>query len=94
MCLSGCVSRVDELYAFFIQWSPNIEADKEGFVVVNQNISAHMSEASLSEPRLLRTASFSKDWEVRTSTEGYCKTARTGRSADDLIHKNRPRYDL
>ena len=71
VCLSGCVSvsmsvyRVDELYAFFIQWSPNVEADDEGFVVVSENISAQMSEPSPSEPRLLRSASINKDWEVR-----------------------------
>ena len=56
--------RIDELYAFFIQWSPNIEADAEGFVVVNENICSHLSETSLNEPQLLRTASISKDWEV------------------------------
>ena len=66
VCLSICVClcRVDELYAFFIQWSLNIEADEEGFVVVNERISAHTSEPSLNEPHLLRSASISKDWEV------------------------------
>ena len=58
VCL--CLCRVDELYAFFIQWSPNISADDEGFVVVNKNISSPTTE-----PRLLRSASISKDWEVR-----------------------------
>ena len=62
VCLFVC--RIDELYAFFIQWSPNIDADAEGFVVVNENISSHLSETSLNEPQLLRTASISKDWEV------------------------------
>jgi len=62
VCMSVC--RVDELYAFFIQWSPNIEADEEGFVVVSEDALACRSEANLSEPPLLRTTSFSKDWEV------------------------------
>ena len=65
VCLYVCVYRVDELYAFFIQWSPNVEADDEGFIVVSENISAQMSEPSPSEPRLLRSASINKDWEVR-----------------------------
>ena len=53
-----CVCRVDELYAFFIQWSP--AADEEGFVVVNNNTPVHMTESS----QLLRTANISRDWEV------------------------------
>jgi len=66
MCLSVCLSvrRVDELYAFFIQWSPNVEADEEGFVVVNEDMLARRTESNISEPPLLRTTSFSKDWEV------------------------------
>ena len=68
MCiyLSVCfwLHRVDELYAFFIQWSPNVETDAESFVVVNKNASGHASESSVTEPRLLRSASISKDWEV------------------------------
>jgi len=55
---------VDELYAFFIQWSPNVETDAESFVVVNKNASGHASESSVTEPRLLHSASISKDWEV------------------------------
>jgi len=56
---------VDELYAFFIQWSPNIEADEEGFVVVGEDFLTCRAVSSPSEPLLLRTTSFSKDWEVR-----------------------------
>jgi len=55
---------VDELYAFFIQWSPNIEADEEGFVVVSEDLLSCRADSNLSEPALLRTTSFSKDWEV------------------------------
>ena len=48
--------RVDELYAFFIQWSG--AADEEGFVVVSESSPSHGST------QLLRNASISRDWEV------------------------------
>ena len=42
--LGRCVCRVDQLYAFFLQWSPDIydndeelDADAQGFVVVEHD---------------------------------------------------------
>jgi len=64
---------VDELYAFFIQWSPNIEADEEGFVVVSRNNTPQSSDHSLVEPLLLRSTSITKDWEVEYQLQSNYK---------------------
>jgi len=58
------------LYAFFIQWSPNLEDDEvdEGFVVVEVDRAAGASETISSEPQLLQSINISKDWEVRWYT--------------------------
>lgn len=70
------ITRVDHLYAFFVQWSPNIYGGEDeidpkdrGFVVINDSdeeddmdvVEDHFKQ----ERRLLRQ--MTKDWEVSRS---------------------------
>ena len=71
--------RVDHLYAFFVQWSPNIyggedeiDPTERGFVVINDSEEEDEGEENMDviedhfkqERRLMRQ--MTKDWEVST----------------------------
>lgn len=60
-------SRVDHLYAFFVQWSPDVygkEAREQGFVVVEKD-ELDMIDNFFSDPA-------SCSWEVRAVEHSCC----------------------
>lgn len=73
---SICECRVDQLFAFFIQWSPNLcddnkYADEQGFIVVSHpgdNLST-IDDLPPRDSRLCRSTSFGKDWEVSVAVK-------------------------
>lgn len=60
-CITNMFSRVDHLYTFFVQWSPDVygkDAKEQGFVVVEKE-ELNMIDNFFSEPT-------TKSWEVKT----------------------------
>lgn len=60
-CVMNMFSRVDHLYTFFVQWSPDVygkDAKEQGFVVVEKE-ELTMIDNFFSEPT-------TKSWEVNT----------------------------
>jgi hypothetical protein len=60
-CITNLFSRVDHLYTFFVQWSPDVygkDAKEQGFVVVEKE-ELNMIDNFFSEPT-------TKSWEVNT----------------------------
>lgn len=60
-CITNMFSRVDHLYTFFVQWSPDVygkDAKEQGFVVVEKE-ELNMIDNFFSEPT-------TKSWEVNT----------------------------
>lgn len=62
------IYRVDHLYAFFVQWTPEIYGDEEeitpekrGFVVINDDDS---EDLEMLDEHFGPNSSFQKDWEV------------------------------
>ncbi|KAK3590702.1 hypothetical protein CHS0354_008040 [Potamilus streckersoni] len=74
--------KVDPLYAFFVQWTPDIYGDEEdidpekrGFVVIDEmedSLSSPMEELDVLDEHFGPNSTFHKDWEVISKAEA-CK---------------------